>query len=267
MSDRSCTVRDVARTKVVKRVASKPKPKPKAKPKPKPKPTAKPKARASKPKTPRPTRPSLPLPPPPPAPPPPRAELAAPRDIGRLLRYGERFGARRIDVRMLPVQLPVASGSIGLADTATPKTWRVLDRPTGAGSFRVMLSIVRDGARDQLAAVVIHVGRPPIVRWTVAHWKGTRPPRSADDLPRIAVTSGWLAVVDAGAGAPGAVAVPAAEGAVPIDLGLGDGRRALAVPCAGELVAYWGIDAADKPVCLVLDLEALSAKDWKAKPA
>src|SRR6476661_8676278 len=54
-------------------------------------------AKVSKPA--RPTKPSLPLPPPPPAPPPRRDELDAPRDVGRLIRYGERFGQWRIDVR------------------------------------------------------------------------------------------------------------------------------------------------------------------------
>src|SRR5690606_7496145 len=47
------------------------------------------------------TRPSLPLPPPPPKveTPPVRDEMPAPRDIARLTRYGERFGAHKIDVR------------------------------------------------------------------------------------------------------------------------------------------------------------------------
>ena len=80
------------------------------------------------------------LPPPPPPPAPPRDELVAPRDIARLLRYGERFGANRIDVRMLPLQLP-ASGALAILDPAAPKTWRVFDRPSGSGQFRVMLSV------------------------------------------------------------------------------------------------------------------------------
>ena len=223
-------------------------------------------AKASKPA--RPTKPSLPLPPPPPAPPPQREELAAPRDIGRLLHYGERFGNKKIDVRMLPMQLPVPSGVIAICDAGVPKTWKLLDRPTGSGAFGVMLSIAKqDGAPDALAAIVIHVGRPPIVRWSVAHLKGQKPPKSADALPRWPVTTGWIALADAGSGSPGVLAVPAApQGVMPILVQLTDGRRALAVPCGnGEFVAYWGVDAADKPVCLVIDFEAFTQKDWKAK--
>ncbi len=220
----------------------------------------------------RPTRPSLPLPPPPPAPPPLRDELAAPRDIARLLRYGERFGDKKIDIRMLPIQLPVGSGSLAICDPAMPKTWRVLDRPAVTGTFRVMLSIVRDGSsppNEQLAAVVIHVGRPPIARWTVAHPRGQKRPKTADELPRWEIASGWIAVVDAGSdgGAPGALAVPASSGITPVEIPLTDGRRALALPCGkGEFAAYWAIDASDKPVCLVIDFDVFTQKEWKAKP-
>jgi len=200
-----------------------------------------------------------------------RDELGAPRDIARLLRYGERFGPHRIDVRWLPLQLPVTSGVLALLDPASPKSARVLDRPAGSGMFRVMLSLARDDAGgEQLAAIVVHVGRPPIARWTVAHWKGSKRPASADVLPRVAVTSGWLALVDAGA--PGtkldALAMPAtAAGIAPIEVPLVDGRRALAVACRnGEYAAYWAIDAADKPVCLVIDFDPFTQKEWKARP-
>src|SRR6185312_9945059 len=126
------------------------------------------------------TRPSLPLPPPPPAPPPERDEMPAPRDVARLTRYGERFGEKKIDVRWLPLQLPVAWGSLAIFDPGAPKSWRVLDRPSGNGAFRAMLSIARtqDGDnKEKLAAVVIHVGRPPIARWTVAHFRGQKKPK------------------------------------------------------------------------------------------
>ncbi|MBV8755716.1 MAG: hypothetical protein JO257_00485, partial [Deltaproteobacteria bacterium] len=137
----------------------------KAAPKPAPKP-----AKAKKLKA---TKPSLPLPPPPPPPPAQRDELLAPRDVARLTRYGERFGERKIDVRWLPLQLPVTSGALAVFDPGAPKTWRVLDRPSGSGAFRAMLSIARtDDNKEKLAAVVIHVGRPPIAKWTVAHFKG-----------------------------------------------------------------------------------------------
>lgn len=214
----------------------------------------------------KPSRPSLPLPPAPPLPPPPRAELVAPRDIGRLLRYGERFGAHKIDVRMLPLALP-ASGALAAFDPSAPKSWRVFDRPVGSGQFRVMLSVARtDGGKEQLAAIVIHVGRPPIAKWTVAHYAGAKPPKSADQLPRVTVTSGWLVLVDAGQGAPGAIAVPAGNGIAPVEIPLADGRRALALPCGnGEFAAYWAVDAADKPVCLVVDFDVFTQKDWKTK--
>lgn len=211
--------------------------------------------------------PSLPLPPPPPPPPAHRAELVAPRDIGRLLRYGEQFGPHKIDVRMLPIQLAAASGGLAIADPAAPKRWRVFDRPVPPGQFRVMLSVARSGNKERLAAVVIHVGRPPIERWTVAHYKGEKPPKSADELPRLEATSGWIVLIDAGAGSPGSIALPPTNGVQPIEIPLTDGRRALALPAGtGDFAAYWAVDATDKPVCLVIDFEVFSQKDWKSKP-
>ena len=237
---------------------------------------AKPAAKPAKP--PKSTRFTTKLPPAPvvAAPPPPRDELTSPRDIGRLTRYGERFGAHKIDVRMwtmagssLPVQLPVSSGSLAIFDPSTPKSWRVFDRPIGAGQFRIMLSIARseDGKPDRLAAIVIHVGRPPIAKWTVAHYKGSKPPKSADQIPRCNVTSGWIALMDATKGTPGVVAVPPATGIQPIEVPLTDGRRALALPCGnGDYAAYWAVDAADKPICIVIDFDVFTQKEWKARP-
>lgn len=214
----------------------------------------------------RPTAPSLPLPPPPPPPPAHRDELIAPRDIGRLLRYGEQFGAHKIDVRMLPLQLPAGSGALAVLDPAAVKSWRAFDRPVGAGQFRVMLSVARSGDKERLAAVVIHVGRPPTAKWTVAHYQGQKKPKSPDQLPRVTVTSGWLVLIDAGRGVPGPIAVPAATGIAPVEIPLTDGRRALALPCGnGEYAAYWGVDASDKPVCLVVDFDVFTQKDWKTK--
>lgn len=222
----------------------------------------------------KPGRPSLPLPPPPPPPPAHRDEMVAPRDVGRLLRYGEQFGPHKIDVRMLPLQLPGGSGALAVMDPAVPKSWKVYDRPVPApGQFRVMLSVARtsdkSGDKERLAAIVIHVGRPPIEKWTVAHYKGGKKPKSPDELPRITVTSGWIVLLDAGNGAsPGPIALPPANGIQPIEVPLTDGRRALALPCGnGELAAYWAVDATDKPVCLVVDFEVFTQKDWKSKPA
>ena len=219
------------------------------------------------------TKPSMPAPPPPPKveEPPQRSELAAPRDIARLTRYGERFGANKIDVRWLPIQLPITSGYIAVLDPGVGKSFKVFDRPVGTGQFRAMLSIARtDDGKERLAAITIHVGRPPITRWTVAHWKGQKPPKGADQMPRSEVSTGWLALIDAGKGdkdAPGALAVPAASGVNPIEVPLTDGRKALALPCGnGEYAAYWAVDATDKPICLVVDFDAFSQKDWKARP-
>jgi hypothetical protein len=185
-----------------------------------------------------------------------------------LLRYGEKFGAKKIDVRMLPLALPVASGMLGICDPGTPKSFKVLDRPVGVGAFRVMLSVSRDGVKDELAAVTIHVGRPPIAKWTVAHVRGQKTPKSTDQIPRWPVTTGWLALVDAGTGAPGTVAVPPSVGVDPVDLALTDGRHVLAMPCGnGDFAAYWAVDPTDKPVCLVIDFDVFTQKEWKAKPA
>jgi hypothetical protein len=40
------------------------------------------------------------------------------------------------------------------------------------------------------------------------------------------------------------------------------------VPCGkGEYAAYWAVDAADKAVCLVVDFDVFTRKEWKASPA
>lgn len=237
----------------------------------------------------KPTAPSLPLPPPPPPPPAHRDEMIAPRDIARLLRYGEQFGPHRIDVRMLPLQLPAASGSLAVMDPLVPKSFRAYDRPVIAGQFRVMLSIAKtsdkSGNKERLAAIVIHVGRPPIAKWTVAHFAKQKKPKSTDDLPRVDVTGDYVVLLDAAKGAPGPIAVgapapspplapgtpgpaPLAPSIAPVEIPLTDGRRALAVPSGGgSFAAYWGVDAEDKAVCLVLDFETFTQKDWKAKPS
>jgi hypothetical protein len=211
-------------------------------------------------------RPGAPTIPPPAPPAPPRDEMVAPKDIARLLRYGERFGPHKIDIRMLPLQLPISSGAFAVLDPAVTKSWRIFDRPVGAGQFRVMLSVAQKEGREQLAAVVIHIGRPPIAKWTVAHYRGKSKPRSPDQLPRVPITSGYLALIDAADESPGELAVPPAAGIAPVEVPLTDGRRALALPCdEGEYAAYWALDAADKPICLVVDFDAFTQKDWKAR--
>jgi hypothetical protein len=122
--------------------------------------------------------------------------------------------------------------------------------------------------KEQLAAVVIHVGRPPIVKWTVAHAKGQKKPKSIEQIPRWPISSGWLALIDASGGSPGVLAIPPQPGVNPVEVPLTDGRRALAWPSGnGEFAAYWAIDAADKPVLLVIDFDVFTQKEWKAKPA
>jgi hypothetical protein len=197
--------------------------------------------------------------------------LIAPRDIARLLRYGERFGPHKIDIRMLQLQLPVGSSALAICDPSVGKSWKTFDRPVTPGVFRVMLSVAKnDDANkpERLAAVVVHVGRPPIAKWTVAHYKGQKPPKSPDQLPRLTSSSGWLALLDAGDGSPGSIAVPEVPtGTAPIEIPLTDGRRALVLPCGeGEYAAYWAIDATDKPICLVVDFDVFTQKEWKAKP-
>jgi hypothetical protein len=196
--------------------------------------------------------------------------MLAPRDIARLTRYGERFGPHKIDVRWLPLQLPVATSALAVFDPGAPKSWRVFERPIGAGQFRAMLSIARtEDGKERLAAIVVHVGRPPIARWTVAHYKGQKKPKSADQLPKVPVTTGWVALMDAGKESPGTVAVPTTTlvGLHPLEVPLTDGRKALALPCGdGDYTAYWAIDASDKPICLVLDFDVFTQKDWKARP-
>ena len=72
--------------------------------------------------------------------------------------------------------------------------------------------------------------------------------------------------MDAGAGSPGVIATPPPNGMQPIEIPLTDGRKALVLPCGnGEFVAYWAIDSTDKPICLVVDFDAFTQKDWKAK--
>lgn len=211
--------------------------------------------------------PAAATPPAPPAPPPPRDEPIAQRDVARLLRYGEPFGPHKIDVRWLPLQLPATSGALAIFDPAAPKAARVLDRPSGSGQFRVMLSLAKDPAgKERLAAIVVHVGRPPIARWTVAAWKGGKRVANADAMPRVEVGSGWLAIVDAG-GPISALAMPPASGIAPIEVPLTDGRRALALACGnGEYAAYWAVDLTDKPVCLVVDFDPFTQKEWNSRP-
>src|SRR6185312_14425323 len=88
-----------------------------------------------------------------------------------------------------------------------------------------------DSGPEKLAAVVIHTGRPPIARWSVAHPKGKKP----KEPTTFEVTSGWIALMDAGAGSPGVIATPTAEGIQPIEVPLADGSRAGAAADYGRV--------------------------------
>ncbi|MBP9087828.1 MAG: hypothetical protein KBG15_17035 [Kofleriaceae bacterium] len=207
----------------------------------------------------------------PPAPVAVKRELAAPREVARLLRYGELFGGQRIEIRWLPTPLPCPSGEFALVDPSAPKSQRSLDRKVPAGTFRCMLAIAVGGPKEKLAAVIFHCGRPPIARWTVAHFAGTKPPTDAAKLPSVTSTSGWFAVQDAATMAavadPGVLPPPlVTPTAMAVERRAGHGV-AFAFPVGpGAYTAYWGIDEHDKAVCLVIDFDVFTTKDWRAKP-
>ncbi|MFT3694807.1 MAG: hypothetical protein QM831_16785 [Kofleriaceae bacterium] len=213
-----------------------------------------------KPKSTRVTRPVPVMPAPPPAPAK-RDEWPPAKDVGRLIRYGEKFGALKIETKMREQPLPITSGAIAIFDPADKKSWKVIDRPIGVGQFRSMVSVIG----DRTIAITVHCGRPPIDHWAVAHYKGKKP-KSADEAS-VASSTGWIAICEATGGSPGVLALPDAKGAAITEVPLTDGRKALAIPCAkSDISAYWAVDATDKPICFVIDCDALTQKDWKAKP-
>ena len=197
-------------------------------------------------------------------------ELLALRDVARLLRYGEQFGGRRIEIRWLPTPLPCPSGGFTLVDPATPKSQRSFDRKVPAGAFRCMLAVAVGGPNEKLAAVILHCGRPPIARWTVAHFSGTKPPIATAQLPQVITDSGWLAIQDTATTAavtdPAVLPPPAfTPTAMAAERRAGNGV-AFAFPVGpGAYTAYWGIDEHDKAVCLVLDFNVFTQKEWRAK--
>lgn len=200
-----------------------------------------------------------------------KRELAAPRDVARLLRYGEQFGNQRIEIRWLAAPLPVPSGAFALVDPSVRKSQRVLDRKVTPGTFRCMLAVAVGGDKEKLAAVVFHCGRPPIARWTVAHFAGSKPLVVNAALPTVTSTSGWLAVQDATctAAVDDAAVLPApifSATAMSVERRTAAGV-AVAFPVKpGDYTAYWGVDEHDKAVCLVVDFDVFSQKDWRSKP-
>jgi hypothetical protein len=234
------------------------------------------------------------VPPPPPVtapvvplrvvPPSPAGELGAVRDVGRLLRHGEAFGDHKIEIRHLPSPVVVTSGRIAVADPLTPASGRVLARQVPHGRFRVMLGIATIDGEQRIAAAVMHVGRPPIARWVIAHFEGQKPPKSADQLPVFGVDAGTAAFMDAlvlealraapdeaeppvqAALVPQLTATPSAANtgqwiADPIS-----GRNLVAFTSGwgdGTYASYWALDGAGQPVCLVTDFDLFTKGEWK----
>ena len=234
--------------------------------------------------------PSVPPPPPtPPAPvipvrvvpPAPAGEMGAVREVGRLLRHGEIFGNHRIEIRHLPWAVVSTTGRLAVADPLAPAGGRVLARQVTPGKYRVMLSVAHIGAEQRVAAAVMHVGRPPIARWVVAHFESQKPPRSADQLPGYSVDSGAGAFMDAlvlddlrnqpDVPDPAARSALAPQLATPLAGGqwIADaisGRNLVAFASGwgdGVYSSYWALDGAGQPVCLVTDFEVFKAADWR----
>jgi hypothetical protein len=217
-------------------------------------------------------------------PPSPPGELAPERDVGRLLRHGEQFGPHKIEIRHLPLPVVVTSGRIAVADPLTPSSGRVLARQVAHGRFRVMISVALIDGEQRIAAAVMHVGRPPIARWVIAHHEGGKPPRPADQPPTHGVDAGTSAFMDAmvldalraktdepeppvqTALVPQLTASPTAANtgqwiADPIS-----GRNLVAFTSGwgdGTYASYWALDAGGQPVCLVTDFDVFNKAEWK----
>lgn len=246
----------------------------------------------------RPVRPGIAVPrpvPPPPAPvvpqvpvrvvpPAPAGELGAVRDVGRLLRHGEAFGDHKIEIRHLPSPVVVTSGRIAVADPLTPASGRVLARQVPPGRFRVMISVATIDAEQRIAAAVMHVGRPPIARWVIAHFDGIKPPKSADQLPTFGVDAGTAGFMDALVleslrAAPDEAEPPVQAALVPqltATTSAANSGQWIADPISGRNViaftsgwgdgtyaSYWALDGAGQPVCLVIDFDLFTKAEWK----
>ena len=193
----------------------------------------------------------------------PDKELDAERDVARMLRYGEMFGAHRIEIEHSPTPVAMPTGTVALADLPTLTTSKraaetVLARRVAKNSFRVMHSLVKTGGVARIVAAVMYVGRPPIARWVFAHAEGKRPPKTIAEAPSIEATT--IAITDASlieklkAGAK--LSPPDLTGAVALHVG------AKPAPVTPD----WGLSPEGTPVCLLLDFNAFSASDWRAQP-
>ena len=209
------------------------------------------------------------------SPPPASSAAADARRAAGAARYRTADALRRavrrekIDVRWLPLQLPVASGALGVS---IPAVAEELARVRSPGRQRSVPRDAVDRAHRRRQGAPrrdrIHVGRPPIARWTVAHFKGRRrrsrrpaAARRGDDA--------------AGSRCSMRHDRPARRGAAGDDRGPRRSRcrsptaaRALALPCGnGEYAALLGGRRADKPICLVVDFDVFTQKEWKARSA
>lgn len=227
------------------------------------------------------TAPAVPVRVVPPAPP---GELGAVRDVGRLLRHGEAFGAHKIEIRHLPNPVVVTSGRIAVADPLTPASGRVLARQVPPGRFRVMVSVATVDGEQRIAAAVMHVGRPPIARWVIAHYEGNKPPKSADQLPTFGVDAGTAGFMDAlvleslrtapdeaeppvqASLVPQLTATPSAANTAQWIADPISGRNVIAFTSGwgdGAYASYWALDGAGQPVCLVIDFDLFTKAEWK----
>ena len=211
----------------------------------------------------------------------PPGEVVAVRDVGRLLRHGEVFGANRIEIRMVPWPVVITTGRVAVGDPIGPGAARVLARQVPPGKFRAMLSIAHVGTEQRVAAAVMHVGRPPIARWVIAHFEDTKPPKSAETPPTHTVEA-IDALMDAevleALRAAATTPDPPVKQSLVAQLGddrtacgtwIADattGRNVVAFPAgdgAGDYAAYWALDAIGQPVCLVVDYDVFGKGDWK----
>jgi hypothetical protein len=224
-----------ARKPAARPAAARPNPSPTPRPSPNPRPNPSPPGRP--PLRPAPAAPPPPVRLPPPFPP---GELLAERDVARLLRHGESFGPHRLDVLLHPEPVAIPSGRIALIDPAALERPLRLARQVAPGRYRIGTStaIRPDGSRA-LAAVCLHVGCPPIARWVVAHLDGKRPPRQEADAA-LPLDGGRAVLTDGDTPGPG---------------------FELAAP--SPPTAYWALDPAGFPVCLLVDLGAFRASEWK----
>jgi len=191
-----------------------------------------------------------------------RDEMIAVRDIGRLLRYGEQFGAHKIDVRMLPLQLAVGSGALACSTPPCEELPRLR-------SSRRCGPVPRDAERRaQRGQGAPRRDRDPCRsptdrEVTVAHYRGRRSevrgsaPARPRDLRLARAARPAMAHPVRSRAAP--------TGVTPLEVSLTDGRRALALRVAPASSPRTGGRCERQAVCLVVDFDVFTQKDWKSR--